>query len=50
MKKKTFVVTEIWMRQMVVEGESEEKVYEEYDLTGTNLTLSNWHAIEVPEK
>ena len=50
MKKKIFVVTEVWVKQTVVTGESEEAVLEGNEPTGDNLSLSNWHAIEVPMK
>ena len=46
-KKKKFVVTEIWVRQVLVKGESEEEVLNSYNLTGTNLKLANFYAIEV---
>ena len=47
MKKKIFVITEIWMKQIVVEGESKEKVINNHLPSSTNLDFSNWHAIEV---
>ena len=54
MKPKRFAVTEVWVRQFVVDGLSESEVLEQYDpqtrVAGnmSELSLSNWHAIEVP--
>ena len=47
---KRFVVSEVWIRQYVVEAESEEAALDEgpWPLqTGPALSLCNWHAIDV---
>ena len=49
--QKTFVVTEIWVRQVVVRSQSLEDVLTTHKPTAVNgLDLSNWHAIQATKK
>ena len=48
---KTFVVTEIWVRQIVVRSQSLEDVLTTHEPTAIDgLDLSNWHAIQATKK
>jgi hypothetical protein len=46
---KTFVVYEVWTRHKVVQAESESEALEAAEPKPiTGMSLSNWHAVEVP--
>ncbi len=48
--KKKFVIYEVWTRSYIVEANSAHKALEKAPEQPTeDLTLCNWHAVEIPE-